>query len=155
MLSWAFWRNLTCVLMKLYLISDQAIEKRWFLISTHIDDFPWFTSTGMAFRPLPDIKTPLIRFEQGVRSTYKIYTDNIQAFIDRKYYEDIVTWSVSHVEYYWNIFIFFYSEVSTITKSRDHSVYAPSQWVTTLQCNVVSHWLVGAYTKWSLTLITL
>ena len=30
-------------------------------------------------------------------------------------------------------------------------VYAPSQWGTTLQCNVVSHWL-GAYTKWSLLL---
>ena len=28
-------------------------------------------------------------------------------------------------------------------------LYAPSQWETTLQCNVVSHWL-GAYTKWSL-----
>ena len=28
-------------------------------------------------------------------------------------------------------------------------VYAPIQWETTLQCNVVSHWL-GAYTKWSL-----
>ena len=27
---------------------------------------------------------------------------------------------------------------------------APSQWETTLQCNVVSHWL-GAFTKWSLT----
>ena len=33
--------------------------------------------------------------------------------------------------------------------SRDHFVYAPSQWETTLQCNVVSHWL-GAYTKLSL-----
>ena len=33
--------------------------------------------------------------------------------------------------------------------SRDHFVYAPSQWETTLQCNVVSHWL-GALTKWSL-----
>ena len=32
---------------------------------------------------------------------------------------------------------------------RDHFVYAPSQWETTLQRNVVSHWL-GAYTKWSL-----
>ena len=32
---------------------------------------------------------------------------------------------------------------------RDNFVYAPSQWETTLQCNVVSHWL-GAYTKWSL-----
>ena len=34
-------------------------------------------------------------------------------------------------------------------KTRDHFVYAPSQWETTLQYNVVSHWL-GAYTKWSL-----
>ena len=30
--------------------------------------------------------------------------------------------------------------------SRDPFVYAPSQWETTLQCNVVSHWQ-GAYTK--------
>ena len=30
-----------------------------------------------------------------------------------------------------------------------HFVFAPSQWETTLQCNVVSHWL-GAYTEWSL-----
>ena len=34
--------------------------------------------------------------------------------------------------------------------SRDHFVYAPSQWETTLQCNVVSHWL-GAFTKLSLS----
>ena len=34
---------------------------------------------------------------------------------------------------------------------RDHFVYAPSQWETTLQCNVVSHWL-GAFTKWALLL---
>ena len=33
--------------------------------------------------------------------------------------------------------------------SRDHFVYAPRQWETTLQRNGVSHWL-GAYTKWSL-----
>ena len=31
----------------------------------------------------------------------------------------------------------------------DTQVHAPSQWETTLQCNVVSHWL-GAYIKWSL-----
>ena len=31
----------------------------------------------------------------------------------------------------------------------DHFVYAPSQWETTLHCNVVSHWL-DTYTKWSL-----
>ena len=30
--------------------------------------------------------------------------------------------------------------------SRDHFVYAPSQWETMLQCNVVSHWL-GTFTK--------
>ena len=30
-------------------------------------------------------------------------------------------------------------------------MYAPSQWETMLQCNVVAHWL-GAYTKWSLHL---
>ena len=32
---------------------------------------------------------------------------------------------------------------------KDHFEYAPSQWETTLQCNVASHWL-AAYTKWSL-----
>ena len=32
---------------------------------------------------------------------------------------------------------------------RDLSVHAPSQWETTLHCNVISHWLC-AYTKWSL-----
>ena len=31
----------------------------------------------------------------------------------------------------------------------DHSVHTPSQWETTLRCNVVSYWL-GAYTQWSL-----
>ena len=33
--------------------------------------------------------------------------------------------------------------------TRDHSVYASSQWETALQCNAVSHWL-GSYTEWSL-----
>ena len=33
--------------------------------------------------------------------------------------------------------------------TRDYFVYAPNQWETTLQCNVVSHWL-AAYTKQSL-----
>ena len=31
---------------------------------------------------------------------------------------------------------------------RDHFVYAPNQWETTLHCNVTSDWL-GAYTKWA------
>ena len=30
---------------------------------------------------------------------------------------------------------------------RDNSLYAPSQWETTLHCNAVSNWL-DAYTKW-------
>ena len=34
---------------------------------------------------------------------------------------------------------------------RVHFLYAPSQWETTLYCNVFSHWL-AAYTKWSLGL---
>ena len=33
--------------------------------------------------------------------------------------------------------------------NRDHVEHVPSQWETTLHCNVVSHWL-GAYTKRSL-----
>ena len=47
------------------------------------------------------------------------------------------------------------SNHSALTRSvnqmrlRDHSVYVPSQWETTLQCNVVSHWL-GTYTEWTL-----
>ena len=38
---------------------------------------------------------------------------------------------------------------SSLMHIRHHFVYAPSQWETTWQCNVVSHWL-GTYTKWSL-----
>ena len=37
---------------------------------------------------------------------------------------------------------------------RDHFVYAPNQWETTLRCNVVSHWL-GACTNWSLLVFLL
>ena len=33
--------------------------------------------------------------------------------------------------------------------SKDHFVYASSQWEKILNCNIKSHWL-GAYTKWSL-----
>ena len=33
--------------------------------------------------------------------------------------------------------------------TRNHFVYAPSQWEMMLQCNIVSHWL-DTYTKWSL-----
>ena len=37
------------------------------------------------------------------------------------------------------------------TFCRYHFVYAPCQWETTLQYNIVSHWQ-GTYTKWSLIL---
>ena len=39
-------------------------------------------------------------------------------------------------------------ETQTWWSLRDHFVYVLSQWDTTLQCNVVSHWL-DTYTKWS------
>ena len=44
-----------------------------------------------------------------------------------------------------------HAKISELTMCviRNHFVYAPSQWETTLQCNVISHWL-GAYTKWFL-----
>jgi len=38
---------------------------------------------GMGFRPMPDIDSTLIRFEQGKASSYKIYTDHIQAFLQQ------------------------------------------------------------------------
>ena len=41
------------------------------------------------------------------------------------------------------------TSVSTSNANSDHFVNAPSQWGTTLHCNVVSHWQ-GTYTKWSL-----
>ncbi len=40
---------------------------------------------GMMMRPMPDQWTKLIRFEQGSRSSYKIFMDHIQAYLDRKY----------------------------------------------------------------------
>ena len=42
-----------------------------------------------------------------------------------------------------------YGKDVSVTLIRDHFLYAPSQWETTLQCNVVSYWL-GPYSKWSL-----
>ncbi|CAH1781968.1 unnamed protein product [Owenia fusiformis] len=38
---------------------------------------------GMGYRPMPDFETTLIRFEQGKPSSYKLYTDHIQAFLDQ------------------------------------------------------------------------
>jgi len=38
---------------------------------------------GMGFRPMPDYESTLIHFEQGKPSSYKVYTDNIRAFVDQ------------------------------------------------------------------------
>ena len=40
-----------------------------------------------------------------------------------------------------------WTDVLTHYGNRYHFVNAPHQWETTLNCNIVSHWL-GAYTKW-------
>ena len=52
------------------------------------------------------------------------------------------------------VFICYFLHGRQWAGSRDHFVYAPSHWETSLQCNVVSHWL-GAYTKWSLGSLSL
>ena len=69
-----------------------------FCVSLHIRcwwlifKWPHFSLSyeGMMMRPMPDVWTKLIRFEQGIRSTYKIYTDHIQAFLDRKFFTYMV-----------------------------------------------------------------
>ena len=48
-----------------------------------------------------------------------------------------------------NITLYCIQYCSAWGRTRDQSVYVPSQWEMTLHCNVVSHWL-GAYTKLSL-----
>ena len=50
-------------------------------------------------------------------------------------------WCMYHFSWY-QIDCYFSTKVRY---GRDHFVYVPSQWETTLQCNGVSHWL-GAYT---------
>ena len=51
----------------------------------------------------------------------------------------VTTWSVIVIPLLTN---------TSLYKCRNRFVCVPSQWGTTLQCNVVPHWL-GAYTKWS------
>ena len=46
------------------------------------------------------------------------------------------------------------SDISRSYLNSGHFVNAPSQWETTLHCNVVSHWL-GTFIKWSLYCISL
>ena len=51
-------------------------------------------------------------------------------------------------------FVYNNAALTFVGKCIDHFVYAPSQWKTTLQCNVVSHWL-GAYTKLSIEMASI
>ncbi|KAK2147833.1 hypothetical protein LSH36_532g04037 [Paralvinella palmiformis] len=44
-------------------------------------DSPLKFTPGLAFRPMPFFQTKLVRFIQGKPSTYKPYTDHIQAFL--------------------------------------------------------------------------
>ena len=65
------------------------------------------------------------------------------------------TQSILHVRFIFLLDLKTYSnysiqqEINLLWCHRDHSGYGISQWETTLQCNVVSHWL-SPYTKWSL-----
>ena len=43
----------------------------------------------------------------------------------------------------------FSARITARIMSRDHFVYASSQWEMMFHCNAISHWL-GAFTKWSL-----
>ena len=49
----------------------------------------------------------------------------------------------------WTDYQTLYKIILTNTFSQGSFLYAPSQWDTTSQCNVVSHWL-GAYIEWFL-----
>lgn len=44
---------------------------------------PILGNPGMGFRPMPDQRTTLIRFEQGKPSSYKPYADHIQAYLEQ------------------------------------------------------------------------
>ena len=46
-------------------------------------DLGFILRTGLAFRPMPDMESNLVRFIQGKPETYKQYTDHIQAFLWR------------------------------------------------------------------------
>ena len=87
-----------------------------------------------------------------------------QIAIDLRYSCVVTVMSVKHTKYHkhihehptthsfgqikWSVII-----LDTIGRVRDDFVFAPSQWETMLQCNVVSHWL-GACTISSLHVIT-
>ena len=55
----------------------------------------------------------------------------------------------SSLSLYWPVLMGGINGQEGSTKWRDHFMHAPSQWETTLRCNVVSHWL-GACTEGSL-----
>ena len=60
-----------------------------------------FTNTvyicvGIGMRPLPQYDTTLIRFQQGKPSSYKPYTDHLQAFLLRMYHQLRAVASISN-----------------------------------------------------------
>ncbi|KAI0228080.1 Sodium/potassium-transporting ATPase subunit beta-2 [Lamellibrachia satsuma] len=42
---------------------------------------------GLGYRPVPSVDTNLVRFIQGMPSSYKLYTDHIQAYLDQYEHE--------------------------------------------------------------------
>lgn len=40
---------------------------------------------GMGFRPMPDVESTLVKFQQGEPKTYEKYINHIQDFIDGEY----------------------------------------------------------------------
>lgn len=44
-----------------------------------------FVYLGLAFRPLPDVESTLIRFNKARASTYTPYVDHIESFLQCKF----------------------------------------------------------------------
>ena len=89
---------------------------------------------------------------------WRLYIQQIlQSFLLIK---SLTSWMISHDQWFILSYTFILHCISTNQHNqrlilfifrtlRDNFVCTPSQWETTLHCNVVSHCL-GAYTKWSL-----
>lgn len=43
------------------------------------------SNPGMGFRPMPNIESTLIRFKQGLKEEYKVYTDHIDNYLEELY----------------------------------------------------------------------
>ena len=73
-----------------------------------------------------------------VKQPWRIWVNRLCWFIAN----DNITTTKQSTANLWALFMEY-------TVHRDYIVYAPNQWETTLQCNIIFHWL-GAYTKRSL-----